>query len=73
MSIEGWSVWSTKNASDERTGHVTFGEYRNFGPGAETAQRANFSSVLTPSQAAQYTIQKVLGSDWAKWVDKLYF
>ncbi|KAK2756583.1 hypothetical protein FQN54_005476, partial [Arachnomyces sp. PD_36] len=58
---EGWSVW---NDGDERTGNVFFGEYANTGTGAE-GTRAEFATALD----AAISIEEILGSDWADWVD----
>ncbi|KAK0448751.1 pectin lyase-like protein [Armillaria borealis] len=56
----GWSIW---NIGDERTDHVTFAEYGNSGPSADTASRANFSEVLSSAMS----ISTVLGS--TSWID----
>jgi len=61
----GWSIW---NVGNERTDMVTFEEYQNYGPGSSTTTRANFSHSVT----APRTIDIILGSDWATWVDRSY-
>jgi pectinesterase len=53
----GWRIWNT---GDERTAHVTFGEYGNTGAGA-SGTRAKFSTKLSSPVA----ISAVLGSTYA--------
>lgn len=50
----GWEDWGKEH------GHFYYGEYENFGPGAKTAGRAEFSHQLTQAQASAYTIENVL-------------
>ena len=38
----------------------------------DTLSRANFSTVLTASQASSYSIFSAVGSDYASWVDSAY-
>jgi pectinesterase len=66
INSAGWSIW---NVGDERTDHVSFGEYDNTGDGS-VGTRASFSSQLSEPVA----IADVLGSDWesAYWVDSSY-
>ncbi|KAH9480341.1 Pectinesterase [Psilocybe cubensis] len=64
-----WSIWNT---GDERTDNVTFLDYNSTGSGISGASRAPFSSQLTSSQAAAYTISSAVGSDFATWVDTSY-
>ncbi|KAL2165022.1 hypothetical protein VTH06DRAFT_318 [Thermothelomyces fergusii] len=61
----GWSIW---NAGDERTDRVEFAEYANTGAGATAWSRAPFSRQLS----APVSIETVLGSDYATWVDTSY-
>ncbi|KAF7364706.1 Pectinesterase [Mycena venus] len=63
-----WSIW---NPGDERIDFILFAEYNSFGPGVENAHRANFSTVLSPSQAAQYTLESTL-PNYRDWVDMDY-
>ncbi|KAJ7133454.1 carbohydrate esterase family 8 protein [Mycena epipterygia] len=60
-----WSIW---NPGDERIDFILFAEYNSFGPGVAHADRANFSTVLTPEQAAQYTLSSAL-PNYRDWVD----
>lgn len=53
----GWRIWNT---GDERTGHVTFGEYQNTGTGA-SGTRASFATKLSSPVA----ITTILGSNYA--------
>ncbi|PBK95454.1 pectin lyase-like protein [Armillaria gallica] len=53
----GWSIWNIG------TDHVTFAEYGNSGPAADTSSRANFSEVLRSA----VSISTVLGS--TSWID----
>ena len=66
------AVWSVWNKGDERTGHVLFAEFNTTGSGIDGASRANFSTVLTASQASSYSISSAVGSDYASWVDSAY-
>ncbi|KAK4247298.1 carbohydrate esterase [Corynascus novoguineensis] len=60
----GWRVW---NDGDERIDGVEFGEYGNTGDGAK-GTRASFSKQLS----GPVSIETVLGSDYASWVDTSY-
>lgn len=64
INAAGWHNWST---GDERTDHVTFGEYGNTGDGSK-GTRASFSKKLS----AAVSISTVLGSDYKSWVDTGY-
>ncbi|TGO43996.1 hypothetical protein BOTNAR_1016g00010 [Botryotinia narcissicola] len=59
IKAAGWQEWST---STPNTDGVTFGEYKNYGPGSvlEEGPRANFSSQLT----APIDITTVLGPSY---------
>ncbi|KAK7705798.1 hypothetical protein SLS64_007745 [Diaporthe eres] len=57
INSAGWRIWNT---GDERTGHVTFGEYGNTGTGA-SGTRASFATKLSSSVA----ISTILGSSYA--------
>lgn len=51
----GWQDWGKPH------GHFLYAEHASYGPGAAPDQRADFSCQLTDKQAAEYTIEKVLG------------
>jgi pectinesterase len=55
------------------SGNVLFAEYGNTGDGSKTSQRASFSTVLTSSSVAAYSISAILGSGYTSWVDSNYF
>ncbi|KAI7778787.1 pectinesterase [Diaporthe eres] len=57
INSAGWRIWNT---GDERTGHVTFGEYGNTGTGA-SGTRASFATKLSSPVA----ISTILGSSYA--------
>jgi pectinesterase len=63
---EGWSTWD----ATQSVANVYYKEYRNYGPGAGTALRANFSSQLTEP----IKIREILGEGFEKeiWVDTEY-
>jgi len=56
---EGWSVWN--NNDNHKT--ARFGEYRNYGPGSDTAARPGWSRQLTDAGSNMITIKKIFG-DW---------
>ncbi|KAF8158033.1 pectinesterase [Crassisporium funariophilum] len=62
-----WSIW---NVGDERTSNILFAEYNTTGISA--SGRPSFSTVLSASQAAAYSISSAVGSDYASWVDAAY-
>ena len=66
INSAGWSIWNT---GDERTDHVSFGEYGNTGSGSE-GTRASFATQLSEPVA----IADILRSDYesASWVDTSY-
>lgn len=57
---EGFHDWGKTEAHNT----IYYAEYKNYGEGAETSNRAAFVKQLSESEAKQYTIQNVLG-DWA--------
>jgi len=69
INAAGWDKWST---TQPNTASVTFAEYVNTGPGSSTSQRARFSTQLSSSTAAKYSISAVLGSGYTTWVDSNY-
>lgn len=64
INSAGWEQWST---SEALTDDVTFAEYDNTGDGA-SGTRASFASTLSSA----VTIDTILGSDYADWVDADY-
>ncbi|KAG1056629.1 hypothetical protein G6F43_001487 [Rhizopus delemar] len=63
-----WSVWQAK---DPRTDGVAFYEYNDGGNNPWNASiRANFSSLLTKSEAKQYTLKNVFKH--YSWIDSRY-
>lgn len=64
VNAAGWEEWST---SEARTDNVAFEEYDNSGDGA-SGTRASFATTLSSA----VTIDTVLGSDYADWVDADY-
>ncbi|GJE96175.1 carbohydrate esterase family 8 protein [Phanerochaete sordida] len=66
------AIWSEWQSSDPRTDNILFAEFNSTGSGVSGASRPSFATVLTSSQAAQFTIATTVGSDWATWVDTTY-
>ncbi|KAH8813954.1 pectin lyase-like protein [Flagelloscypha sp. PMI_526] len=60
----GWSIW---NVGDERLDNITFGEYRNSGPGSHGV-RANFSTELRHP----ISIKTVLDWNYTVWANVDY-
>ena len=60
---EGWHNWNKPQAEKQ----VLYGEYKNYGKGADTDNRVKWSQQLTEQQAEEYSIKNVLeGKDgWA--------
>jgi pectinesterase len=56
---EGWANWN--NTESYKT--ARYAEYKNYGPGANTSQRVQWSKQLSDDEAKQYTLKKVFG-DW---------
>ncbi|OBA03932.1 pectin esterase [Paenibacillus polymyxa] len=60
----GWNNWGKE--SNEQT--ARFGEFDNFGPGAESSGRVRWAKQLTADEANQYTVEAVLsGTDHWDW------
>ncbi|KAJ5112885.1 pectin lyase-like protein [Penicillium angulare] len=57
--------WSSSGPSG--TGHVTFGEYQNSGPGQWSDARASFAKKLSQSEAQAYTLSAWIGD--ISWID----
>lgn len=66
------AVWSQWNVGDPRTDNILFAEFNSTGPGVANAARPSFATILTASEAEQYTIATAVGSDFATWVDATY-
>ncbi|KAA1110174.1 hypothetical protein PGT21_013128 [Puccinia graminis f. sp. tritici] len=58
----GWSAWSPP--SDPRTSHVSFQEYKNSGPGANSKARQ-----IGTQRSSKVEIAEVLGSDYGVWAN----
>lgn len=56
---EGWNNWG--NPANEQT--AFYGEYRNSGPGAQTASRVKWSRQLTDNEAANYTLANIFNNE----------
>jgi len=54
---EGWHNWGSE--AKEKT--ARYAEYGNRGPGADTSKRVAWAKQLTDEEAAQYTIENILG------------
>ncbi|CAI5725094.1 unnamed protein product [Hyaloperonospora brassicae] len=61
----GWSKWG-----DDDTSKLYFGEFNNFGPGAATGHRANFSQQLNKAVDIKELFGDSYKSEW--WVDPSY-
>ena len=59
----GWKEWSNK----ENVTTTTYAEYKNYGPGANTDKRVEWSRQLTDKEAKQVTIEEVMN----QWDDAL--
>ncbi len=56
---QGWANWN--NTDNYKT--TRYGEYKNYGPGAVTTLRAEWTKQLTDEAAGQYSMVNVFG-DW---------
>ena len=64
-----WSVWQ---AAEPNTDHVTYADYDTSGSGVPSnVERPSFASLLTKTQAADYTMSEAL-SGQTKWIDTDY-
>ncbi|PAV22414.1 carbohydrate esterase family 8 [Pyrrhoderma noxium] len=66
------AIWSEWSSSNPMTDHILFAEYQSTGPGVSGASRPSFATILTQSEADQYTIASTVGSDYSSWVDTSY-
>lgn len=64
INSAGWSQWSSSTPNTE---YVTFQEVGNTGTGA-SGTRASFATKIS----APLTIETIIGSDYASWVDTTY-
>lgn len=66
IRLEGWSIWQGRE-----TNHLNsyYAEYGNFGPGAEAANRIEWSHQLSDSELENYTLQNI----FAKTTNPHYF
>jgi pectinesterase len=55
---QGWANWN--NTESYKT--ARYAEYQNYGPGAATNQRVNWSKQLTGEEIKQYTVKNVFGN-----------
>ncbi|KAJ5741184.1 pectin lyase-like protein [Penicillium malachiteum] len=60
----GWEVWTP---ASPRIANVLFGEYRNDGPGSNSAGRAPFATQLTDASVVQFEISQFFPS--TSWID----
>jgi pectinesterase len=55
---QGWSNWNqTENYKTTR-----YAEYKNYGPGAATEQRVQWSKQLTDEESKRYTLKNIFGN-----------
>uniref|UniRef100_A0A0D9XTS7 Pectinesterase n=1 Tax=Leersia perrieri TaxID=77586 RepID=A0A0D9XTS7_9ORYZ len=64
----GWVHWNKSSAVAETARTVSYMEYDNWGPGANTSQRVDwegFSKVTDAKKAEEYTVDRFInGSEW---------
>uniref|UniRef100_A0A0W0G3W3 pectinesterase n=1 Tax=Moniliophthora roreri TaxID=221103 RepID=A0A0W0G3W3_MONRR len=65
-----WTLW---NGDSNSVSHAFLADYKTSGSGASGLARASFARQLSDSEANSYTISSAVGSDYANWVDMLYF
>ncbi|PNS14347.1 hypothetical protein CAC42_6860 [Sphaceloma murrayae] len=63
---EGWSRWDTVQPLN----NVFYREYKNYGPGAQTGARANFSAQLSSAVMPSDVLGRGFGNE--AWVDSAY-
>lgn len=56
----GWHNWSRP----EREKTAFYAEYKNYGPGADPDSRVSWSHQLTDEQAAEYSLEKIMGTGY---------
>lgn len=62
-----WSIWKD---GDPRTSNVFFADFNT--TGISGASRPSFSTELTSSEAAAFSIASAVGQDYKNWVDASY-
>jgi pectinesterase len=60
IAPEGWNNWN--NPENEKT--VFYAEYKNYGDGANTADRVKWSKQLTAKEAKEYTLENIFSSGY---------
>jgi pectinesterase len=65
IRTEGWSAWN--NNDNHKT--ARYAEYKNYGPGANTASRLSWTRQLSDDEAKSITIETVLNK-WKPFSDK---
>jgi pectinesterase len=62
ISPEGWTPW---NESKFYLDTLTYGEYKNFGPGAKLGSRVKWPGyhVLVESEARKFTVAELIEGD----------
>ena len=61
---EGWDAWKGDAMFPEKEKTTFYAEYQNSGPGSSAENRMRWSKQLSPQEAKEYTIKKILaGSD----------
>ncbi|MCL7027716.1 hypothetical protein MKW94_020504 [Papaver nudicaule] len=61
IDAEGWhKMEGAKFGVDQ----LFYGKYENWGPGADTSKRVNWSGYHDPVQALDFTVAKLIGGDW---------
>lgn len=61
---EGWHNWDIPKR--EKTAY--YAEYKNYGPGANTADRVEWSHQLTDNEAIHYNVETIL--NFGEWIHK---
>ncbi|XP_024400053.1 pectinesterase 2 [Physcomitrium patens] len=62
VNPEGWLLWN----NDPNSGNsVTYAEYQNSGPGADTARRVSWSKQISIAEASKFTVSSfIAGQEW---------
>lgn len=65
LNPKGWISWV---ANVDPPASIFYGEYRNTGPGSDTANRvswAGYKPAMTPAEASKYNVESLIqGSSW---------
>lgn len=65
IDSEGWSKWGD---SDFALNTLYYGEYKNFGPGASTENRVDWTgyhNITSPNEVAKFTVASlIMGRQW---------